>query len=330
MISNLVASSFLGGIGCSEGKESVLRRLLLCSLPYLAVTAFALLAWAVYSRTFPTPVFPVDDAYIVLHNARALLAGHDPNYVGSSPLTGATSLVHLALVSLLMLLFSPLTALSAVSWLSAILYATGLVRLARVHGASRLQALLVAAVGVGAGQTPHQLLNGLETGLMLAAITWALVLLSGPRQSPSPLLPALCGVLPFIRPDLTPLALLFLFLQVARRWRGRSDGGAFLRGAGADIGIAFVCALPWALWYQAELGSALPTTVAAKRYFFAEAGEDPQVKLATVMNSLSLFGMEIGLLTCFAGFLGEPGLAASDWPLPLSSPRLIFLNFLGH
>ena len=42
--------------------------------------------------------FPLDDAYITLHNARVLLTGSDP-YYGTSPLTGATSGVHLALVA---------------------------------------------------------------------------------------------------------------------------------------------------------------------------------------------------------------------------------------
>jgi hypothetical protein len=71
--------------------------------PYLVISLVVLLAWAAYSWVFPIPVFPIDDAYIVIHNARALLAGQDPNYIGSSPITGATSLVHLALVTFFLL-----------------------------------------------------------------------------------------------------------------------------------------------------------------------------------------------------------------------------------
>ena len=274
------------------------------SVPYVFTAACVLLGWVLYHRAFPVPIFPVDDAYIVLHNAAALLSGHDPNYLGSSPLTGATSLVHLALVSLLMLRLGPLAALSTAAWLSTLLFALGVVRLARVSGVSRPQAVLAAGAGLAAGQTPHQLLNGLETGLVLAAVTWALVLLSGPRRSPSRMLPALCGTLPFLRPDLIPLAALFFLLQTTRRWRGRRDRAGFLREAGVDFGIALACLLPWALWYQVELGSILPTTVAAKRYFFAEAGGPPGLKLDTILHSFSLFGMEVGLLIGFAGFLG--------------------------
>ncbi len=66
------------------------------ALPYLCAAFFVLLAWVGYERIFPIPVFPVDDAYIVIHNAQVLLGGSDPNYPGSPPLSGATSAVHLA------------------------------------------------------------------------------------------------------------------------------------------------------------------------------------------------------------------------------------------
>ena len=325
MVRNLGTSSALRVVPRLGGTDSTLRRF----LPYLAVSGFVLLAWAAYGRAYPAPIFPVDDAYIVLHNAGALLSGCDRNYSGSSPLTGATSLIHLALVSLLMRGLGPLAALSTAAWLSALFYAAGLVRLARVNGLSRLQALLVAAAGLAAGETPHQLLNGLETGLMLATLTWALVLLSDPRGRPSLALPGLCGMLPFIRPDLTPLAFLFLSLQIARRWRDRRDIAAFRRGAGADMVIALACALPWALWYQAEVGSALPTTVAAKRYFFAEAGGEPTFKFAVVMRGFSFFGVEVGLLTCFAGFLGGTWLGRIGLAFTALLADAYFLQFPG-
>jgi len=164
---------------------------------------------------------------------------------------------------------------------------------------------------------------------MLAALTWALALLSGPRGRPSLILPVLCSALPFIRPDLTPLAFLFLSLQIARRWRDRRDITAFGREAGADVAVALACALPWALWYQAEVGSALPTTVAAKRYFFAEAGGEPAFKLAVVMNGFSFFGMEVGLLTCFAGFLGGTWLGRIGLAFAALLAGAYFLQFPG-
>ena len=102
--------------------------------------------------------------------------GRAPNYVGTPALAGATSAVHLALIVLLMFALSPLVTLWAALWLATLAYALGLVRLARIHDASPAQALLLTLVGLAAGQVPHQLMNGLETELMLAAVTWALVL----------------------------------------------------------------------------------------------------------------------------------------------------------
>ena len=142
-------------------------------------------------------------------------------------------------------------------------------RLARVHDASPVQALLLVLVGLADGQVPHQLMNGLETGLMLAAVTWALALASepgrmGPGDDGRPAhrgawLPCLCGVLPFIRPDLVPLSLGLLGLLVGRHVCGAEGwhGGA-VRPVLHDLGLAVLCAAPWALWYGVSLALAIP------------------------------------------------------------------------
>ena len=273
------------------------------SLPYLAAALLVFLGWIIYARTFPVPVFPLDDAYIVIHNAQVLLSGSDPNYAGSSALTGTTSEVHLALVSGLMTFLHPRSALLTALWLATLLYALGLVRLARVNGAGRIAAVGVAVLGLIAGQAPHHLMNGLETGLMLAAVTWALVLLSRPQGQPRWILPALCGTLPFIRPDLLPLALLFLGLHVGRHWRTRQDMPAFWRRAGLDIGVAILFALPWALWCWSSDGSIFPSTVNAKRFYFAQAGWPAGFRAKLVAKGLYHFLADLGLLSVFAVFL---------------------------
>ncbi len=270
--------------------------------PYLAAAFLVLAAWLCYDRLFPLPVFPMDDAYIVIHNAQALLSGTDPNYPGSPPLTGATSLVHLALVTSLMRGLSPLAALSASLWISIGLYALGLVRLARVNGLSRTTAVLVAVLGLVAGEAPHQLVNGLETGLMLAAVTWTLALLSQPGP-PGLGVPMLCGTLPFIRPDLLPLALLLLGVQAARHWTERGGLADFLRRVGRDLAVAALCALPWALWSLAEDGSVFPQTLNAKRFFFAQAGWPAAIKDRLVLKGLYRFAADLGVMTIFAVFL---------------------------
>lgn len=280
------------------------RTLALSALPYLAAAFFVFFGWAEYARTFPLfPVFPMDDAYIVIHNAQTLLSGSDPNYPGSSPLTGTTSEVHLALVSGLMTFLHPRVALLTALWLAALLYALGLVRLTRVNGAGRATAMGIAALGLIAGQTPHQLLNGLETGLTLAAVTWALVLLSRPVGQPPWILPALCGTLPFIRPDLLPLSLLFLALHIGRHWRARQDVPQFYRQAGLAVGVAVLFALPWALWCWSSDGSIFPSTVNAKRFFFAQSGWPAGFRAKLVAKGLYHFLADLGLLSVFAVFL---------------------------
>lgn len=288
----------------SQTSDTASRRLALSSLPYLAAAVLVFLGWAVYARTFSSfPVFPMDDAYIVIHNAQTLLSGSDPNYAGSSALTGTTSEVHLALVTGLMRFLHPRSALLAALWLAALLYALGLVRLARVNGASRVAAVAIAGLGLVAGQAPHQLLNGLETGLMLAAVTWALVLLSHSEGRPQWILPALCGTLPFIRPDLLPLSLLFLALQGGRHWRQRQNLPEFCRRAGLDIGVAVLFALPWALWCWSSDGSIFPSTVNAKRFYFAQAGWPAGLRAKLVLKGLYHFLADLGLLSVFSVFL---------------------------
>ena len=100
---------------------------------YAAVTFLVLLAALLHRILLGSPVFPVDDAYITLHNAQVLHWGHDPNFAGTPALAGATSAVHLALVALLMFALSPPVALWAALWMATLAYALGLVQLARVR-----------------------------------------------------------------------------------------------------------------------------------------------------------------------------------------------------
>ena len=100
---------------------------------YAAVTLLVLLAALLHRILLGPPVFPMDDAYITLHNAQVLHWGHDPNYPGTPALAGATSAVHLALVTLLMSALSPPVTLWAALWMATLAYALGLVQLARVR-----------------------------------------------------------------------------------------------------------------------------------------------------------------------------------------------------
>jgi hypothetical protein len=147
-------------------------------------------------------VFPLDDAYITLHNARVLLTGGDENY-DVPALVGATSAVHLVLVAGLGLFLDLPLASFLLNALAAIAYAVGLARLALWAQSSRWVASGIIGLGLLAADAPYHLFNGLETGLAMAAVVWGVILaLSGSQI----ILPVLCGLMPFIRPELAALA----------------------------------------------------------------------------------------------------------------------------
>ena len=205
----------------------------------LLVGLIVLVAFNVHYFFYGTPlVFPTDDAYITLHNAVVLVSGKpDPNFVGTAALCGSTSLFHVALTALLCLVMPPLTALNLTLWLGIGLYGLGLLRLARVHDAAPWQAILLLLAGLFAAQTPFQMLNGLETGLTLAGVIWSLVFASS--EKPTRGLPALCGLLPLLRPELVVLSVLLFGYQVLRQKKAKRIA--------LDLGIAALVAAPFLL-----------------------------------------------------------------------------------
>jgi hypothetical protein len=269
---------------------------------YAAAAAFVLALFLLHRNLLgAAPVFPMDDAYITLHNAEAFWLGGDPNYANASPLTGATSVVHLGLVILLASLFPAITAQVVVMWLAVLAYALGLARLCRANKTPPGLTALVTLVGLFAGQTPYQLTNGLETGLAMAAVVWALALASDHESGQSRLwLAGLCGTLPYVRPELAALALPLLALQAGRRVREAAAAGdpadAALRPILTDFVIAGLCAAPWALWCQTSLGTPFPTSAEAKRLFFAQSALPPLVRAGGVWEGLAGWGRDVGLL----------------------------------
>ena len=198
-------------------------------LLYPLVVLVVLVAWLVHSLVLGSPWFGCDDAYIVIHNAQVLHWGHDPNYPGTPALAGTTSPVHLAIVSVLLFVLPPPWALDAAGWLAAIAYALGILRLARIKGASPACSLALVVAGLALAEMPHQLTNGLETGLVLAVLTWAIALLAEPDNKRSPILSVLCGLMPYIRPDLAPAAALLLGANVIRHRRAAGSWRSSLR-----------------------------------------------------------------------------------------------------
>jgi hypothetical protein len=152
------------------------------------------------------------------------------------------------------------------------------------------------------GYLPYQLLNGLETGLAMAAATWAFVL------ADSRWLPLLCGTLPFVRPE---LAFLALPLMLRHAWSLRAAPRRLIE-AGA---LAAIAAAPWMLLTLAFTGALLPNTGAAKVFFFAEASESLRFRYDVV--SLIIRSSLIGPF--FLGFVGL-------WRQAIGRCALLFLT----
>ena len=277
-----------------------------------ALAAFYLYVFTGWHGRF----LPLDDAYITLHNAQVLWTGADPNY-GVSALVGATSPLHLAAVAL----FYPLLgsgASIAVSFAGAALYLLGVERLARRLELPLVPTLLLLLAAFGTGYALFQLVNGLETSLVLAAVTWAIVLAQG---APSPALPLLCGILPFIRPELAILSAALLGRQLHVRWLNREPWQA-----AADIALAAAAALPWIAWTWAQTGSVLPNTAGAKAAFFAEARLPFAFKLSQALRGICV---GLGLMVVPLLLVRPSSLALALWGFVAVFIALFAVTFPG-
>ncbi|MCP4655825.1 MAG: hypothetical protein GY856_10445 [bacterium] len=268
----------------------------------LAALAIGLAFWGGHRLYFGDPGFPVDDAYITLHNAQSLVHGGDPHFPGIPALAGATSVVHTVLIAgLLPFVTSPEKASYVVAGLAVCLFAVGMVRLLRALGVAPGGALAAAALGLTISKMPHQLFNGLETGLALAGLTWAMALsLSPPSPWRRRLLPLVCAQLPFIRPELIVPSALLLVLQA---WETAGDRPRWIPDVARQLGLAAAGAAPWLLVNFASFGDVVPSTIDAKRLFFAEGCLNSLTKIQFCSTALGTFLGGLGFMCVGFGVL---------------------------
>ena len=258
------------------------------------------------------PDFPLDDAYILQHAVNGLAAGQDNRFSGSNAIDGATSPAHLMAVALLASIMPVAWAQFCVGSLALVLYAVGVFRLSRAADLAPALAALMSALAVMSGLTVYQALNGLETGLAMAAVTWALLLFWQPLpQSRASFL--LLGALPFLRPELAALSAI---LGLRALYHALKDGRArqVLPIAGLFV---LAGALPFVLFLLFNSGSLWPGTASAKAYFFAEGCAPALEKFIVTSKGLFYFIVNAGPLA-----LGFFALAASRL-------RLAAVSFIG-
>ena len=259
--------------------------------PGISVAA-TLAAFAVVYYAIGGAYFPTDDAFINLHNAQVLRDGFDQNYVGVPALVGATSGVHLALLLAVEQIIRPDTlALFVLSALIAAAYVLGMFGVCINAGCSRGEATLVALGSLVVAGALFILLNGMDSGLAMAAVAWNIKLLTDKRRSLW--LPVLCGLMPFIRPELSFLAagsMVILLWERDRSWSFKV----------AAVALSVLVYLPFLLWYWLDTGSVIPNTVGAKMYFFAERYTDWWSKSRIAFNAvLWVVAISFPLALCF-------------------------------
>ena len=241
--------------------------------------------------------------YINIHNANVLLGRPTADYAGVPYLIGTTCAPHLFLLSFLSLFLGGNWAAETVALIGAIAYALGLVYLALKHSANMFQLILVLLLGLGMALVPHQLFNGLETGLAMAGLTWTLAFVDDLRPVKRWGFPLLCGQLPFLRPELAAVSVLLFTV----RWfvhfnEGRNPVGAF-KALGADGFVAAAVALPWIALYMVVTGSPYALTAGVKKAFFAEGAAALAIKLKWSSLAVKSFASDVGFFSLSVPFL---------------------------
>lgn len=282
----------------------------------VACAAAASVAWLL------TPsLFDLDDAYIALHSAQVAVDGVDPVF-GVSALTGATSPAYVALLAALIRAGIPgMLALRLATAAGAAAYALALWRLGNVLALSSRHTIALIALTLGSGLTLMQATNGLETGWALALSTW---LLSDAIRGRAVVVAAGAALLPFLRPDLAPAAVVLgLYASRGRPLRERAIG----------LGIGLLVASPLLLWVHHDTGEWLPQTLQAKALFFAEMCRPLQAKAIAVYAALSNYlllmaPLAVCALALWRDALGRCGLAAIA--LTLAAFLIAFPGGLFH
>jgi hypothetical protein len=230
----------------------------------------ALTALAAY--LFWPGLYPLDDAYITLSNARVFLSGQPDPVYHTSYLTGATSSVHLLLVAMTSLVMKPIWGPLVIGLAGGFLYLLALSRIADREGVTGWLKLAVLAIGGITGFALIHYVNGLETSLAMAVPAWMLLWCDDRRK-----LPLLAGVAPFIRPELGLLsALLLLRLSFRSSFRENVTMALFV----------LLAAAPWAAWVFSETGRLVPSTIGAKLAWFHPPEIGPFLSIQVLVEKL--------------------------------------------
>jgi hypothetical protein len=173
--------------------------------------------------------------------------------------------------------FSDLVALRLGSATGLMALVVAIWMLARSVGLSHWQRALLPLLVLLSGAVIEQAVNGVETGW---AIAIAIALIAACLSKHSRAVAILAAILPWLRPDLAPLAgLLFLFTIWSVDWLERVRA----------ITTALMLFVPWAIWVHWQTGAWFPNTMIAKAVFYAASCQPASTKLSLVGLAIVLW-----------------------------------------
>jgi hypothetical protein len=251
--------------GTARVAEALSRRVPLVLL-LLSVAVASVFLLTMLSATDGHFVPQVVDSYLVFQYARAMAEGHPFQYVaGDPPSTGATSLLHTAVLALAHAVGFRGEGLAAFAILTgALLLCVSVVLAFRVGsrlGGSRVGALAGALVALG-GPVAWAFLYGADIALFMALSLWLLHALDEAWTTRRIRALAACGVLlALARPEGLPIALVVAVSWTLGPGRGRTRGAVLAVWAPVAAGLA-VLAL-----YRVVTGAWTGTSVADKSLF---------------------------------------------------------------
>jgi arabinofuranosyltransferase len=270
-------------------------------LPPLIVAAVATAAALHYVRAMGwlRPVF--DDSYISLTFARNLAEHGKLTFDGQHWSTGATSLVHVASVAVLIRIgVEPFSALIGFGVFCHVLLALAVYWLALVTFRSRVAAFSAGVLISVLNYAAYDAGNGMETTLFMALVAAAMAAvigLEGRRgRATGGVLIALAVL---TRPEgvlLIPSAAIYLAVnRTSRVTKRQLVGEVLILSAPAVFGLA-----AQSLYALAVTGTLSPGTATVKLRFFHEYDEPLAMKLNTAADFIGLFAGPIVVPLAFA------------------------------
>lgn len=255
------------------------------------VISLVIIFYVIYAMGF-VPIFTLDDAYIVQHSVNNITSFKDEVlFIDSSKNSGLTSLVHVSLVSLLSFLINVNWSQFIVASLSFVAFLLLVFSYSLKLNKNIFLSFLVTLIAATSGFIIEQTYNGLETILLICTVTGALYLFRNgyPNHRLSFILLA---IMPFIRPELAVLSfILFVLSFLDAKENKKID--EFKKG----FLVLTLSTLLIALYSIAMTGGVIPNTAGAKKYFFAEACQNSQIKNNFIFTGILDFLLSLGLMS---------------------------------